>query len=635
ITVVPSSKDFTDIILSKTQRKTPTVVHRHYKITRIRNFYMRKVKYTQQNFHDRLSLIISEFPKIEEIHPFFADLLNVLYDKDHYKLALGQINTARHLIDNVSRDYVRLLKFGDSLYRCKQLKRAALGRMAKIMSRQSDSLSYLEQVRQHLSRLPAIDPSAKTLLLCGFPNVGKSSFLNKITRADVDVQAYPFTTKSLYVGHTEFNYQQWQVIDTPGILDRPLEERNTIEMQSITALAHLRACILYLVDFSEQCGYSIEKQLELFKSIKPLFTKKPVFLINNKTDVASLETIPVDRRKIVEEFLEQEKGPNMFFRQMSTVEANNVIEVRNEACQLMLTRPVAGTRMLDSSTTTGSRLHVAEPQFVSKDRVPFIPQALKERRAKGLKALKGGEKSERDIELEMGKQYVLDLKKRYDLPDEEKYDVVPELWEGHNLGDFVDPQIFDKLGQLEDEEKRREEEGYYDISDSDDSDVEGIRLLAGQIRVKKALLKADQRLNHTTKPRLSRPRKRERSVSGLRSSMSDLGVDLDSEGESHYSDAARRTASRDAKRARLSSKSRERSASFMSRDRSVSNISRVSRSESCMRPQQIVKARKLRSKSQATRKTLSRKGEADRHIPNLRPRHLLSGKRKLGKTQRR
>lgn len=99
ITTVPTSKDFTDIILSKTQRKTPTVVHRHYKITRIRNFYMRKVKFTQQNFHDRLSLIISEFPKIEEIHPFFADLLNVLYDKDHYKLALGQINTARHLID--------------------------------------------------------------------------------------------------------------------------------------------------------------------------------------------------------------------------------------------------------------------------------------------------------------------------------------------------------------------------------------------------------------------------------------------------------------------------------------------------------------------------------------------------------
>jgi len=54
--------------------------------------------------------------------------MNVLYDKDHYKLALGQVNTARHLIDQVAKDYCRLLKFGDSLYRCKQLKKAALGR---------------------------------------------------------------------------------------------------------------------------------------------------------------------------------------------------------------------------------------------------------------------------------------------------------------------------------------------------------------------------------------------------------------------------------------------------------------------------------------------------------------------------
>ena len=51
-------------------------------------------------------------------------------------------------IDNVSKDYVRLLKYGDSLYRCKQLKRAALGRMATIMKRQSQSLTYLEQVSE-------------------------------------------------------------------------------------------------------------------------------------------------------------------------------------------------------------------------------------------------------------------------------------------------------------------------------------------------------------------------------------------------------------------------------------------------------------------------------------------------------
>lgn len=75
------------------------VVHRHFKISRIRSFYMRKVKFTQQSFHDKLKQILDDFPKIEEIHPFFADLLNILYDRDHYKLALGQLNTAKNLID--------------------------------------------------------------------------------------------------------------------------------------------------------------------------------------------------------------------------------------------------------------------------------------------------------------------------------------------------------------------------------------------------------------------------------------------------------------------------------------------------------------------------------------------------------
>ena len=86
-------------MLSKTQRKTPTVVHKSYPVSRIRAFYMRKVRFTQQNIHDRLTQIIQEFPKLDDIHPFYADLMNVLYDKDHYKLALGQLNTARHLID--------------------------------------------------------------------------------------------------------------------------------------------------------------------------------------------------------------------------------------------------------------------------------------------------------------------------------------------------------------------------------------------------------------------------------------------------------------------------------------------------------------------------------------------------------
>lgn len=55
------------------------------------------------------------------------------------------------------------------------------------------------KVRQHLGRLPAINPATRTLILTGaaarargspsgYPNVGKSSFMNIVTNANVDVQ---------------------------------------------------------------------------------------------------------------------------------------------------------------------------------------------------------------------------------------------------------------------------------------------------------------------------------------------------------------------------------------------------------------------------------------------------------------
>lgn len=54
----------------------------------------------------------------QDIHPFYADLMNVLYDKDHYKLALGQMNTARHLIDKSVASVISLLRNHFSMYSC-------------------------------------------------------------------------------------------------------------------------------------------------------------------------------------------------------------------------------------------------------------------------------------------------------------------------------------------------------------------------------------------------------------------------------------------------------------------------------------------------------------------------------------
>lgn len=65
ITVVPPAKSLVDVVLSKTQRKTPTVIHKGYAISRIRHFYIRKVKFTQQTLHDKLTQILTDFPKLD------------------------------------------------------------------------------------------------------------------------------------------------------------------------------------------------------------------------------------------------------------------------------------------------------------------------------------------------------------------------------------------------------------------------------------------------------------------------------------------------------------------------------------------------------------------------------------------
>lgn len=65
IQVVPGAKDMIDIVLSRTNRKTPTIIHKGYAIARIRSFYMRKVKYTSQTYHDKLSKILEDFPILD------------------------------------------------------------------------------------------------------------------------------------------------------------------------------------------------------------------------------------------------------------------------------------------------------------------------------------------------------------------------------------------------------------------------------------------------------------------------------------------------------------------------------------------------------------------------------------------
>ena len=496
IPIIQKVNELIDTILSKTQSKTPTVTHPGYKITRIRKFYMRKVRFTEDTIVEKLDGIVKNFPKLDDIHPFYADMINILYDKDHYKLALGSVNTAKNICQKIASDYVKLLKYGDSLYRCKQLKVAALGRMMTTLKKLNSSFNYLEEVRKHLSRFPSIDPTERTLILAGFPNVGKSSFMNKITYADSEVQAYHFTTQSLFVGHTYYKNIRWQVIDTPGILDRTLEQRNIIEMQTITALAHLDACILYFIDVSENCGYSISQQVSLFDSIRPLFKNKPLVIIANKTDLRAYNDLPEKDRKCIEDVAKEHQT---YLIQMSNTTGNGVFDVKSKACDILLKYREVTNHGASTKDITGlDKIYIAQPTQIrdNRKRLPNIPKSFIEEKNNKISEEKDAkveeEKFLREDTINTLEKKITNNKMKeiieanggvgvYYFPQREefklenpdwKYDVWPEIMDGKNVYDFVDKDILKKVEALEKEEENIINNKDLGLDDDDNMNVD-------------------------------------------------------------------------------------------------------------------------------------------------------------------
>lgn len=650
---VPTSQEFLDIVLSRTQRRLPTQIRAGFKISRIRGFYTRKVRFTAETFATKFQEILDGFPRLQDIHPFHKDLLNTLYDQDHFKVALGQVSTAKHLIETIARDYVRLLKYGQSLYQCKQLKIAALGRMATVCKKLKDSLLYLDNVRQHLGRLPGIDPNTRTLLVCGFPNVGKSSFVRSVSRADVEVQPYAFTTKSLFVGHFDHRYLRFQVIDTPGVLDHPLEEMNTIEMQSVVGLAHLRACILYFFDLSEQCGYPVSSQIALYKSLSPLFANKLRILVINKKEVLSMAELDDATKAEFESLL---KSDDTELMEISCNTGDGVQALKQSACDKLIASRTAEKLKAGTSNsgTVGGRLaevmtriHVAQPMG-GVVRETHIPE--------GIKNLKKYDRDDperkklaREIQDEQGGAGVfnVDLRGEWKLDDPAwAYDKIPEVFDGKNVYDYIDPDIEKKLAALEEEEERLEKEGFYASEDEGiDSEEEAeIMTKAEQIREKRMLIRNEARLKKSLKNRAIIPRKKVKIGLGeMDDALDRLGVDTTNIMERARSQSRPRgrslgrsragTADPDAMDMDVDQTPKER---LRSKSRPASRAPETSRRDDGVTDMTVrSKAERQAKVDQRKMNRMARQGEADRHIGTAMPKHLFAGKRGGGKTSRR
>jgi nucleolar GTP-binding protein len=234
--------------------------------------------------HDRLVYVIRGFPEFDQIPRFYREMADILFGMDRIKQSLGAVGwAAKHTKMVGNQLAVQSRKSEDTT----MVRKRTVARLASMVHQIDKDLHFLNEVRNVLRKLPHVE-DACTIVIAGYPNVGKSSFIRHVSSAAPEIASYPFTTKGIIVGHRIVGRERIQFVDTPGILDRPAEERNAIERQALSAMMNVADIILFILDPSEHCGYPMEVQLNLLEEVKGLIDV-PLVVVSNKSDITVAE----------------------------------------------------------------------------------------------------------------------------------------------------------------------------------------------------------------------------------------------------------------------------------------------------------------------------------------------------------
>ena len=176
---------------------------------------------------DNLENVVTAWPDFDALDPFYDNLADAIVGADDLRQHLNEVGWASRKATDIRQEYERRLHGEEETAR--KLRKQAFARLADVVEEIDDDLRAVSEAREQLRDLPDIRPDEPTIVVAGYPNVGKSSFVNSVTRASNEEATYPFTTTQIHVGHVEHDHIRYQLIDTPGLLDRPPEERNDVE----------------------------------------------------------------------------------------------------------------------------------------------------------------------------------------------------------------------------------------------------------------------------------------------------------------------------------------------------------------------------------------------------------------------
>ena len=255
------------------------------RVFRVRKQLNRMVQTASDILTTYLMDTVNLWPSLDQSPQFDVSMIDACVGCDDYRHHLSMLQWASNQISKIATQNTRKITRTGKIELMHEARREAYGRISSIIGRIGPSLDWLGQSREVLKRLPSIDQLSPCIVVCGAPNVGKSAFISALSSGKMEVNHYPFTTKRIHLGHFNFRRLQYQMVDTPGLLDRPMHKRNHIEMQAISALENLGSLVLFLIDESENCGMSMEEQNNLLEEILELLAETTVMIISTKADL--------------------------------------------------------------------------------------------------------------------------------------------------------------------------------------------------------------------------------------------------------------------------------------------------------------------------------------------------------------
>ena len=279
-----------DELLNKAFKKaSKVVVSDKNKFYRNKKLALAKLYSISDVIDNTLQKYVSKFPSFDNLPKFYNELIDINIGIDKLKKSLGALDWCRKSVKTLCSKKIKQIKPTANMSFIDTQRNSAYGRVTSLVHQVEKDFIFLNKAGNLIKKMPDINPELKTIVIAGFPNVGKSQIVKCLSSANPKVASYPFTTKEISIGHFIVRREIYQVIDTPGLLDREFSKRSKIEQKAITSLKYLADLIVYVIDPTPHCGYNLEVQLNLLAKIKEMFDI-PIIEVENKIDLKKIDS---------------------------------------------------------------------------------------------------------------------------------------------------------------------------------------------------------------------------------------------------------------------------------------------------------------------------------------------------------